>query len=255
MKVSKLITYPLKSAKFIPQKTVNFSEFGFYFDRCLALVDEDYKVVTARECPALLKIKCTIEGNRIYLENFSKEGTFCDVLVFPEQIQVNLFSLQRNAYLISNEANKWLQFALGTKVKLISFVADLNNFSTKLISFMDEAPIHLINEASITHLNIHLNKKVSVENFRPNIVVSCTEAYREDFWEIIQIGDTKFEVLSKCPRCSVITLVNNEGGKNAEVLKLLSSIRKEANKVNFGIYLKPLSKGTLKIGDTLKVLK
>ena len=43
----------------------------------------------------------------------------------------------------------------------------------------------------------------------PNLVVTGTEAYAEDSWHRLRIGEVEFEVVKPCSRC-VLTTVNVE---------------------------------------------
>lgn len=50
---------------------------------------------------------------------------------------------------------------------------------SRQVAYPDCSPIHLISEASLVDLNTRLKKKVKMEYFRPNIVVSGCEAFEE----------------------------------------------------------------------------
>ncbi|WKX75303.1 MOSC domain-containing protein [Zobellia laminariae] len=74
-----------------------------------------------------------------------------------------------------------------------------NGKENDFISFSDISPIHLISEESLNDLNSKLESPVTIQNFRPNIVVSGCAAYEEDNWSSITIGDCEFEVTLKTP--------------------------------------------------------
>jgi uncharacterized protein YcbX len=73
------------------------------------------------------------------------------------------------------------------------------------MSFADGYPYLLVNQASLDTLNQELRKPVTVQHFRPNLVVSGALPYEEDDWKVIQIGDIVFDVAKPCTRCQMIT--------------------------------------------------
>jgi len=130
----------------------------------------------------------------------------------------------------------------------------------KLINLSDISPIHLITQASLDDLNSKLSKgdQVSIHTFRPNLVIENEEAFEEDNWKTVQIGNVVFNVHYKATRCSMlqinpITLKNN---LNSEPLRTLSKYRRnDKGKVCFGVYLIPRNSGEVHLGDSIIVLK
>lgn len=47
------------------------------------------------------------------------------------------------------------------------------------VAYPDCGPVMILSEASLVDLNTRLEKKVKMENFRPNIVVTGCEAFEE----------------------------------------------------------------------------
>lgn len=56
--------------------------------------------------------------------------------------------------------------------------ADGASFSAQ-VAYPDCSPVLILSEASLADLNARLGKKVKMENFRPNIVVTGCEAFAE----------------------------------------------------------------------------
>lgn len=83
-------------------------------------------------------------------------------------------------YGAESDVCKWLNEYLEIEhTNLVSFGNNLEN-RFEFNSFM------LISEASLSNLNMKLNKKVKMLNFRPNIVVKNCEA----FFEVIKFFDS-----------------------------------------------------------------
>lgn len=66
----------------------------------------------------------------------------------------------------------------------------------------DETSYNLVNEASIDDLNSRLasDSQVTVRNFRPNFLLSGAQAYDEDKWKFLKIGENVFEIIKPCFR-------------------------------------------------------
>src|SRR6185295_12047354 len=62
--------------------------------------------------------------------------------------------------------------------------------------------------------------------FRPNLVVAGSDAFAEDDWRSIRVGEARFGSTKPCERC-VITTVDQAMGKKTgkEPLKTLASFR------------------------------
>ncbi|XP_077094612.1 mitochondrial amidoxime-reducing component 1 isoform X2 [Siphateles boraxobius] len=79
------------------------------------------------------------------------------------------------------------------------------------VAYPDAAPIMLMSEASVRDLNSRLDSDVTVFQFRPSIVVSDCEAFTEDTWDHIQIGQVEMKRVVGCGRC-LFTTVDPETG-------------------------------------------
>nr|VXZ86448.1 Uncharacterized Fe-S protein [Klebsiella pneumoniae] len=69
------------------------------------------------------------------------------------------------------------------------------------LSFADGYPYLLANEASLRDLQQRCPASVSIEQFRPNLVVTGAAAWDEDSWKVIRIGEVVFDVAKPCSRC------------------------------------------------------
>lgn len=58
-------------------------------------------------------------------------------------------------------------------------------------------------QASLAELNSRLTDALPMNRFRPNFVVRGLDAWDEDTWERLQIGDLKFLVNTPNGRCKV----------------------------------------------------
>ncbi|KFO25391.1 MOSC domain-containing protein 2, mitochondrial [Fukomys damarensis] len=126
------------------------------------------------------------------------------------------------------------------------------------VPYPDASPVLLQTEASLVDLNTRLEKKVKMEYFRPNIVVSGCDAFEEDSWEDLVIGDVELKRVLSCPRC-ILTTVDPDTGiiDRKEPLQTLKSYRLCDPSVKhlyqssplFGVYFTVEKIGVLRVGD------
>ena len=125
------------------------------------------------------------------------------------------------------------------------------------MSFADGYPYLLVNQASLDTLNQELRKPVTVQHFRPNLVVSGALPYEEDDWKVIQIGDIVFDVAKPCTRCQMITTdpVSAVVDADNEPMRTLSKTRQLAEGICFGVNLVARNEGILELGAPMQVLE
>ncbi|KAL4617196.1 molybdenum cofactor sulfurase isoform X2 [Arapaima gigas] len=114
------------------------------------------------------------------------------------------------------------------------------------LSLANEGQYLMINMASVEFLQKHIMsrqgcqaQKLDVQQllrrFRANLVIMGTEAFEEDDWTQVQIGDSLFQVAGRCERCYMIGIDQDTGARTLEPLLSLSTYCK--GKVTFGVYL------------------
>uniref|UniRef100_A0A8D0GS81 Mitochondrial amidoxime reducing component 2 n=1 Tax=Sphenodon punctatus TaxID=8508 RepID=A0A8D0GS81_SPHPU len=179
-----------------------------------------------------------------------------------------LFGLDIQGRDCGDEAAQWITTFLNTQALLVHFEPDMaprkpKDFMplfppTDEIAYPDCSPIMILSEASLEDLNTHLEKKVTIHNFRPNILVADCGAYEEDTWDEILIGDAEMKGRMACPRC-ILTTVDPDTGiiDRKEPLETLKSYRqcdpseKHLYKSHplFGWYFGIGKTGTIQVGD------
>ena len=258
-----MYTYPLKSAGGILLSETSVSALGFEYDREFALVNSENQVLTAREKPELLRLQVSIEKDSLV---FSYEKKHLEVSLNANNQRVyelELFKKPAFGICISAEADAWFSRYLNEPIQLVRIANNkLRTVSSKYqlkgehnISFADGFPIHLVSEASVAELNTRLDTQISPERFRPNLIITGVEAYSEETWKSISIGNLVFDVITPTPRCSLITVDPKTAIPDAyqEPLRTLSKYRRVKNQTNFGVYLIARNPGMISITDALTV--
>lgn len=263
MVISQLFSYPLKSAASLSLKKTKVTSTGFLNDRRFAVVGEDHQIITAREAPQLLHITATVKSDQLYLSRPATEELVLDLANNAGKTEtITLFKNEVNGNNLGDESSEWILRALGFRAHLFALSETIPILASKggkpgdRKTYTDTAPIHLISKASLTDLNGRLKIPVSIDRFRPNIVVKDCDAYAEDLWKEVKINHCIFEVYRFCKRCVFTTIDPKTGIKDpaGEPIKTLSTYRKgEGGGIKFGVYLIPRKTGTIQLGDRVEV--
>lgn len=113
---------------------------------------------------------------------------------------------------LTDEGNKWFENYLGApSVRLVKMKDDFvrhtdANYAPKgQTSFADGFPFLLASEDSLHYLNQRLPRPITLERFRPNIIVKGCKPFGEDRWTSICIGAQKtiLNIVKPCSRCQI----------------------------------------------------
>ena len=260
--LSNINVFPVKSIAGISLSTAHVEKQGLQFDRRFMVASLDGKMITARTHPQMVKIKAIIEPDGLilcYPGLIDLHFTFNELEM--KEIDTTVWSDSFTAYSTTKEANKWFSSILGCEAQLLFSGEQSNRIREKIqtnVSFADGYPLLIISEASLTELNKRSSSNHTMAQFRTNLVVSGNEAFIEDSWRRIRIGEVEFEVVKPCQRC-ILTTVNPNTAQyhpNKEPLKTFSTFRADdSGNVYFGQNLIAKNEGMIKIGDKIEVLE
>ncbi|XP_066474849.1 mitochondrial amidoxime reducing component 2-like isoform X2 [Tiliqua scincoides] len=207
--------------------------------RCWTVIQEDGRMLSAKQEPRLLLVSVTCEEGYLIL-NAPEMKT---LRIPVEQPQTNSvwncrFGIQAQGRDCGDEAAQWITTFLNSEpYRLVHYESNMTTRKprdflppfqpTDQVAYAEAAPILLISEASLEDLNSRLEKKVAITNFRPNIVVTGCGPFEEDTWSEILIGNVELNRRMSCPRC-VITTIDPDTGimTKKEPLETLKSYRK-----------------------------
>jgi hypothetical protein len=264
MNVQDLYIYPVKSLGGIRLETAQVLQRGFRFDRRWMLVDENGKFITQRVEHQLALLATEITENTLRIYDKRSPENKLDIHFeqhLTSNINVSVWHDSVEANHVSEEIDEWFSRTLNKPCKLVFMrenslrpVTEADSFSDVHVSFADAFPYMLISQASLDDLNNRLLVPVPMNRFRPNLVISGTEAFEEDTWSEIKIGEVHFKVVKPCARCILTTVDQETGIKGNEPLQTLSRFRKADNKVLFGLNLVALNEGVIKVNDAVEVI-
>ena len=272
MRTTSLAIYPIKGVQAVSLKTANVETRGLEGDRRWMVVDADDLFITQRDAPHLSMIRAEpCEGGLIV----ALPGEAPIQVARPEgsrRLSVRVWRSIVDAALADDAVSDRLSTFLGRAVKLVFMDDQASRFSNPdwsdgeaPVSFADGYPILLATTASLAALNDTIQDQggapVSMERFRPNVVVDSPLAWDEDSWATVQIGDRTFDLVKPCTRCIVPTLdqTTGEARPDNQPTRALTRTRRSADErvkgVLFGWNMIARTEGAIRIGDEVTVLE
>lgn len=262
--LQEIYLYPIKSLGGISVTEALVEERGFRYDRRWMLVDKKGDFVTQRQYPQLALLQVVLSETQ--LEVFSKGDSSQRIafdldLVSDQELQVSIWGDEVLAWVVSAEVSRWFGDFLQMELDLVVMPESTERkmdpryaVHGESVSFADGMPYVLIGQSSLDDLNQRLNELVRMDRFRPNMVFSGGEAYAEDQFKQLQIGEVGFQVVKPCGRCVLITVNQQTAEQGKEPLATLAKYRTVNNKVYFGQNAVALAPGIVRVGDLIQQL-
>ena len=262
--VQNLYLYPIKSLGGIAVQEAQVEERGFKYDRRWMLVDQSGEFLTQRQYPQLALLQVTLGESELVVFSKvdpSRKISFDLELNSGKEMQVKVWGDAVAALQVAPEVSAWFSNFLGMNVDLVLMPESSHRkmdpryaVQEESVSFADGMPYVMIGQASLDDLNGRLSDPVGMDRFRPNVVFSGGEAYAEDQFKQLQIGEVEFQVVKPCARCVMITVNQQTGEKGKEPLATLATYRTVNNKVYFGQNAVALTQGIVRVGDAIQQL-
>ena len=256
--VKELYIYPIKSLAGISVESAQAEEMGFENDRRWMLVDEENQLITQREHPKLSQFYPQIKGDEMEISHYDSVHKFLIDESLDEPIFSKVWDDDSKVVEVNKATSKWFSEKLGFGCKLVKIgnKGDRKHISSRLnqtldVSLADAYPYLLIGSESLDQLNEKLKEKITMQRFRPNIVISTVVAHEEDFFDTFQIGNLKFKNAKPCGRCVMVNNNPQTASVSKEPLKTLSTYRTSNNNVYFGTNILCLDEGKIAVGDSV----
>jgi uncharacterized protein len=224
-KISQIMIYPIKSCRGMSVKNAKLLRAGLDLDRNWMFVDENMVFLTIRENAKMTLINTSISDD----DELVAEATSIDpaatfrVPAHPAQAWLEENTELKTVQIWKNKTDAWIypaeltaefhdifghevRLALkGPEPRLLSGNAAAHRLGrTESARFPDLTPLMISNQKSIAELNSRLGVELTIERFRPNIIVDAEAAWCEDRWKTLRLGDDlTIDVTSRCGRCRV----------------------------------------------------
>ena len=259
--VTGLFRYPIKSCAGIRLDSARLDVRGIEHDRRWMVVDAIGGFRTQRELPRMALIHPVISDGALTLTAEGMPDLSIRLAAPGSRLTVGVWNDTVEAVDQGDVVAEWLTRFLAEPLRLVRFdeAADRRVEQAYAVrpedqvGFADAYPLLIGNEASLAELNTRLAEALPMRRFRPNIVVAGAEAYAEDTWSRIRVGDVKIAVVKPCARCAITTVNPDTGVKGKEPLATLAKFRRAEGGVMFCENAIHLHSGTLRVGDAVMV--
>ncbi|MEQ1531315.1 MAG: MOSC N-terminal beta barrel domain-containing protein [Methylococcales bacterium] len=258
-----IVVYPVKSLMGITVPSWQVSATGLQHDRKWMLIDNDGHFLSQRVLPRMALIKTAICGAQLILSAQDMADLHLPLQPTSGQpVSCVIWHDQCTALWISSEADQWFSEFLKQPCRLVyqpdSSVRQVDPAyanTADQVAFSDGFPFLIISENSLVSLNQAMNLDLTMNRFRPNLIISGCAAYAEDSWREIRIGHIDFRLPKPCSRCSVPTIDPETAETGKEPLSTLNRLRKWQNKVYFGQNALHNQVGQLTVGDNIQIIR
>lgn len=219
-----LIAYPIKSCGWIRTSEFDCSQIGVVSgsvrDRVFMVVRvESGEFITARAYPTLVQVMPKVVDELMTLSAPGMMNIEIDLkrLQTIPPNKASVWSQTVDVIDAGEEAAQWfsryiLKDDFGLRLVFYHKTIPTREVRTKNTIFETAIPddtgaLHdatsfmLINEGSVADLNSKIKKSVTPLQFRPNVVVKGPQAFAEDSWKWVKIGnETVFRNVKPCTR-------------------------------------------------------
>jgi uncharacterized protein len=261
--IASLHVYPVKSCRGIALTQAELTPRGLWHDREWMVVTPEGRFLTQRELPRLALIAPGIADRTLRLQA-PGEGSIAvalDAGAGPSR-EVTVWD---DSVLASDEGDavaRWLSDFLQRPVRLVRFDRSRRRATDPAWSagrqgesaFADGYPVLVLSRASLSDLNARLPRPLSLDRFRPNLVLDGCDPYAEDSLRLLQSGSAALRLVKPCTRCIITTTDQSTAERDGEEpLRTLRSYRfsSELRGVTFGQNAIVERVGTVRVGDAV----
>lgn len=266
--LASLHVYPVKGLKGIDLAHAACTSRGIEHDRRWMLVDRNGQFLTQREHPRMATIWTDLADGMLELS--APDMPEVEVPILPDTaptLRVQVWNSTCDAAPVSTFADAWLSEYLGLACRLVYMPDDSVRHSNEKyggqghrVGFADGYAYLATSEASLADLNQRLRARgqtgVPMGRFRPNLVITGTDAFAEDGWKELRLGEVVLRAAKPCGRCQVTTTDQTSGEVTGpEPLATLATFRESAEfGVMFGMNLVTVKEGVVRVGDAVEVV-
>lgn len=217
--LARLFVYPVKSCAGVELREAVLTETGLDLDRAWMVVDARGEFVTQRQLPRMALIRPQLKTHEVVLRAPGMLALHLAIDTVEEPVRVRLWDDEVPAFDMGAVAAQWFSDFLGQPLRLVRFDPEHRRLSNAkwtagaeaLNQFSDGYPLLVASTASLDLLNAKLaaagHAPVTIERFRPNLVLAGVEAHDEDRLDTLCIagddGDVVLRLVKPCPRCPI----------------------------------------------------
>ena len=252
--LSGLYVHPIKSCAGIALQHSLLAHTGLDYDRQWMVVDEHGEMLTQRALPRMALIQPTLRGSDMVLRAPGMLALHVQLDTVEAATRVRVWNDVVKAFDMGALAAQWFSDFLGSKLRLVRFDPDERRLASAQWAgdieaengFADGFPLLVANQASLDDFNTRLaalgTAPVTMQRFRPNIVLQGLQAWDEDHLHEIQIGSgddaVRLRLVKPCIRCNIPDVDPLTAQTGHDVGDMLASFRADPRMnggVTFGV--------------------
>ena len=246
LRLHSLHVYPIKSCAGITLNEALLIETGLEFDRAWMVVDPQGRFVTQRELPRMALIRPTLRQSDMVLRAPGMLALHIQLDAVETPARATVWNDEVAAYDMGSLCAQWFSDFLGRQLRLVRFDPEQKRLSSKRWSgsidaenaFADGFPLLVASTAGLAEFNRRMvaagHDAVTMERFRPNLVLDGLDAHGEDALdEIVFVGadgdgSVKLKLVKPCARCPIPDIDPASGEPGHAVGDTLASYRADA---------------------------
>ena len=230
--------YPVKSCAGITLDAHELDTTGLDLDRAWMVVDEQGEFLSQRELPRMALIRPTLRASDLVLRAPGMLALHLALDAVEQPVRVRVWDDEVAAFDMGALAAQWCSDFLGRPARLVRFDPDAQRLADKHwtgalqapVQFSDSFPLLVASTASLAELNRRLAAPVSMQRFRPNLVLDGLDAHGEDFIDEITFDDgaIRLRLVKPCSRCGVPDVDPDSAATGHAVGDALAAYRADA---------------------------
>lgn len=272
-----LFIFPVKSLRGFEVENTHMSQLGFDYDRHWMIINKQGTFISQRKYPSMVLIQTELSDNLLHLRKPGMPELQIPLIYQAQKLKVFTAKVWRDECQVIDEgesASGWLSEALNTdeKFRLVRMAPNTQRPQSKpeLLGkkthtlFADAAPFLICNHNSLTALNEQLNHNdlptVTMERFRPNIVVDGLVAFTEHSINTFNHSQYQFQCRYPCQRCVIPTIDIDSGKRHPQqqpyrLLSEMNPMPSQPKAPAFGenAILSSVNKPFISVGDILTI--
>lgn len=232
-KIAQLFIYPIKSCAGIELKEAVLTDTGLDLDRAWMVVDDKGEFVTQRQLPRMALIQPLLKTYDMIVKAPGMLALHIAIDEVEQPVMVKVWEDTVKAFDMGDVAAQWFSDFLGQKLRLVRFDPEQTRLSSMQWTggieakngFDDGFAVLVTSTASLKVLNDKLvqagEQAVTMQRFRPNVVLTGIEAYDEDRLDTLHIttqeGVAQLKLVKPCTRCPIPN-IDPQNGKSSPVV-------------------------------------
>lgn len=263
--------FPVKSCRGEAMDHAVVEPWGLAGDRRWMLVDDGGAQITARTYPRLVLVRPALRGDGgLELTAPDLPALHVEIPGPDRLVDVRVWRSEVHATLARDDAHAWFSKVIGTSARLVHLRDPRQRHTNPkfsgpddVVSLADGYPLLLTTTASLDAVNDYIaagrcadEGPLPMTRFRPSVVVHGSDAWVEDGWRRVRIGEAVFRVAKGCDRCVLTTVDPDTASMGREPLASLVRHRRWDGLTWFGMSLIPDNPGAeIAAGDDVEVLE